>query len=60
MILDIQAEFTKQIYDQIARREHSTRQDKERLFGEMAIYEDALRILYQVIAFKSNYLGEDD
>ena len=52
--MDIQSEFTKRINEKIAIREHSTRPDKERVFGEMMIYEDAIRIMNQVIAYIHN------
>lgn len=53
-MLTIQDEFIRRVREEIAKREHSTRTDKERLFGEMMIYEDAIRIMNQVCTYVSN------
>ena len=45
----VRSEFTKAIQEKIDMREHSTRTDKEKVFGEMMIYEDSLRIMNQVL-----------
>ena len=50
-ITAIREHFTTAIQEQIAMREKSTRKDKERVFGEMMIYEDALRIMNRVLNY---------